>query len=661
MALRKNSNPTPMQLHPELQDLLVRNGMQAGITFDGQKSRLVVRGHDSPVLSYELTADQVKKLTDWGSNYANKTAYTTFTTLVEKNFDMPKDFVHARNASGRVAMGLHGYRIGAGEYGRPDPMSTRQAIMAGVPLAPRHWSCHERPRGFLGRLTGWLGWTPRQQEGFHLRRVGGELRVPGAPIVPDGPDGRMKPGELQSGGYGFYYKEQPEERQAEISNVVKDPLKELREVFIPASAPVVRVTEPAKPYKELISSPVYFTAEKFQECLASHGIVIDAEKKSITIQPEQTDFDLQYDLTDKELEILTSNSLKDVKLEERLGLINNVIAEDFEQPLTVDMLNSAKRVDIALKPDTMEEISRQTEVQEIGEQMTDRQGRGEVTNEDLLRTSMRVGDGMQNLRAEPDGKVIPIVTEMEGCHWEQDIRGGRDVVLKNVVAYEEGGEHFLRAEVNGRPLIQPLTAGQFKELHYRTDEVRIEMVDKLLDGISLKRGDYKGEVVNASVTDAARLGEVKDGKAWFREGKDGREVNVGRIGVQAIGEGKYVMKGVIEGEVISRDISKKEYDKFLAMDDYHRMRMFSKLFEEVDMKERLGLGARISAALAAGVTVMGELTLGQEPDMRHHRHFGPEKSVRPYFKPGVDSPEDVAMRNFEAAINTENLQNGLRK
>ena len=142
MALRKNSNPTPMQLHPELQDLLVRNGMQAGITFDGQKSRLVVRGHDSPVLSYELTADQVKKLTDWGSNYANKTAYTTFTTLVEKNFDMPKDFVHARNASGRVAMGLHGYRIGAGEYGRPDPMSTRQAIMAGVPLAPRHWSCH---------------------------------------------------------------------------------------------------------------------------------------------------------------------------------------------------------------------------------------------------------------------------------------------------------------------------------------------------------------------------------------------------------------------------------------------------------------------------------------------------------------------------------------
>ena len=35
-----------------------------------------------------------------------------------------------------------------------------------------------------------------------------------------------------------------------------------------------RSTEPAKPYKELITSPVYFTNEKWQECLASHGIAL---------------------------------------------------------------------------------------------------------------------------------------------------------------------------------------------------------------------------------------------------------------------------------------------------------------------------------------------------------------------------------------------------
>lgn len=651
MALRKNSNPAPMQLHPELRDLLVRNGMEASIVMSDTNPRLLVRGHDSPVLSYDLTAAQVKKLTDWGGNFANKTAYITFTNIVEKDFDMPKDFVYARNANGRVAMGLHGYRIGVGEYGRPAPMSSRQAIYAGMPLAPRQYVGMDRPRGFLGRLTGWLGWTSRQQEGFHLRRVGGGLYMPnGAPMVPDRPDGRMKPGELQSGGYGFYYKGQPSENGENMNpNQVKDPLKELSEAFVPASEKVERPTEPAKPYKELVSSPVYFTADKFGECLSSHGIVMDKEAKTLTIQPEQTSFDLQYGLTDKELEMLTSNSLKDVKLEDRLAVINSVIAADFEQPLTLEVLNSNKRVDIPLKPDVTEEITRKGEAQ--GEGVGDVQANVRIEGIEEAR----------EFRVELEEKSIPIITEMEGHHWEQDVRGGRDVVLKNVAAYENGGEYFLRAEVNGERFERSLTAEQFKELHYRTDEVRIEMVDKLLDGISFKGGDYKGEAVNANGTDASRLSDIKDSKGWFREGKDGREVSVGHIGVQTLEGGNYVMKGLIEGEVVSRDISKKEYDKFLALDDYHRMRMFSKLFEEVDMKERLGVGARVAAALAAGVTVMGELTFGEEPGMRHRQSYGPDSSVKVYYKPGVDTPGEVAMRNFEAAANTENIQNGLRK
>lgn len=651
MALRKNTNPTPMQLHPELRDMLVRNGMEASIVMSDTNPRLLVRGHDSPVLSYDLTKEQVRKLTDWGSNFSNKTAYKTFTAIVEKDFDMPKDFVHARNANGRVAMGLHGYRIGAGEYGRPTPMSTRQAIYAGMPLAPRHYGHRDRSHGFLGRLTGWLGWTPRQQEGFHLRRIGGGVYVPnGAPMVPDRPDGRMKPGELQSGGYGFYYKGQTSASgKDENPNRVENPLNELKEMFVPMPEKVKRPKEPAKPYKELVSSPVYFTSEKFLECLSSHGIVVDTVAKTLTLQPEQTSFDLQYDLTEKELEVLTSNSLKEVKLEERLAIINSVIATDFERPVTVEMLNSKERLDIPLIQGTVEEIARKEAEQ--------REGLKETQTEVQTETIKEVGE----LRVEKDGKVIPIITEMEGHHWEQDVRGGRDVVLRDVVAYENGGEYFLRAEVNGNRIERRLTEEQFKELNYRTDEVRIGMIDKLLDGISFKNGDYKGEIVNADGTDASRLSELRDSKGWYREGKDGREVNVGHIGVQAIEGGRYVMKGLIDGEVLSRDISKKEYNKFLAMDDYHRMKMFSKMFEEVDMKERLGLGARISAALAAGVTVMGELTLGEEPGMRYHRPYGPTNQVRAYYKPGVDTPEEVAMRNFEAAANTGKIQNGLRK
>lgn len=56
------------------------------------------------------------------------------------------------------------------------------------------------------------------------------------------------------------------------------------------------------------------------------------------------------------------------------------------------------------------------------------------------------------------------------------------------MAYENGGKHFLYAEVNGERTEHPLTEEQFKELRYRTDEVRIEIVDKILDKISFKMG-----------------------------------------------------------------------------------------------------------------------------------------------------------------------------
>lgn len=108
---------------------------------------------------------------------------------------------------------------------------------------------------------------------------------------------------------------------------------------------------------------------------------------------------------------------------------------------------------------------------------------------------------------------------------------------------------------------------------------------------------------------------------------------------------------------MSHEITHKDYDKFLAVDDYHRMKLFSKIFGEVDMKSRTGLGAKIGGALLAGAAVMGGL-LHDAHHPPHHApavfadRFGPPPP-RPYFKPGVDTPMDVAARNFEAAMNAE--------
>ena len=79
MAIRKNTNPQQMDLQPEMRDLLMRNGMQAHVVSNGSGYQLVVQGHDSPLLTYNITEKQMLALTDWGTNHANKLAYNTFT------------------------------------------------------------------------------------------------------------------------------------------------------------------------------------------------------------------------------------------------------------------------------------------------------------------------------------------------------------------------------------------------------------------------------------------------------------------------------------------------------------------------------------------------------------------------------------------------------
>jgi hypothetical protein len=193
-----------------------------------------------------------------------------------------------------------------------------------------------------------------KQEGFHMRRVGGGLFMQGAPMVPDRPDGRMKPGELQNGGYGFYYK-----GQQQVQQPSEDVLANLQTVVTPIEVRP-RPAEPAKPYKELITSKVYFTDEKFKECLDSHGIIIDPEKKTLTIQSSAAKQDFVYDLTDEELKKLMSNSIKQVPVQARLDVINNVIRNDFQDKVTFDMLNSKERISIALKPEVAAETRPET-------------------------------------------------------------------------------------------------------------------------------------------------------------------------------------------------------------------------------------------------------------------------------------------------------------
>ena len=528
MPTRVNSIGHYATLAPELQDTLRRNGMQARLVRQGDGVLLAVQGHDSPLLTYPLSQGQMSAMTDGGTNSSNRKAYEAFAAVVGRDFHLPKDYIHARNANGRVVMGLHGYRIGEGEYGR-----TASPFMD------------------LWMRRGMLGWTPRNQPGFHLSRI------EGAPMVADRPNGRIKPGELTGGGYGFYYKGAHSAAPVSLQggrSAGEDVLKELGNV-VPEIQARPRTEEKATPYSEAITSDVYFSADKWKAVLSSHGIVIDEQAKTLTVKSSAINRDLVYDLREDELAVLTAGSVKDVTVQDRLDIINGIIADDYDGKVTRDTLESRAAVSFQLTSSAIEDI----------------------------RTQERSLHPEPYMSAEEAGLVI-----------------------QQVVLQEQEDERRGIGRVYGEDLY----------------------------GMESRQG-------------------------WFREGAHGREVSVGEIRVEPVRDEteeqgrdmKYRMTAVINGEAISHEITRRQYDKFMAVDDYHRMALFSKVFREVDMKDlpRERDGINVGAAILAALTAAGELARGPRmaPDLYMERHAG----GRVYMKPGVDSPQDIASRAFDAGLN----------
>ena len=512
MSIYHHSYPHPRDISRGLQEVLRKNGMQAHISMTPQGGhQLIVLGHDSPALTYQLSDQQAQDLMTWGMNSENKRAYETFTSIVKNDFHVPQNFVSAKNAFGRVAIGLHGYRVGMMGTGRP------------------HASFHRHLFGWGGDF---IGWAPRFQAGWHMRRIGDRPFVLGTSMVPERWDGSLRPGELKSGGYGFYYKGHQTETAQEV-------LDDLSVTFDPLEA-APRPQGQGVPYSEAITSDVYFTNEKFQEVLSSHGIIIDPEKKTMTIMSSAAKVDLQYELSDEEVHQLTAaniNGSDGVSVAKRLDIINKVIALDFDTKIDKQMLESKELVNIELKPDVKEELEAPFKGQK--KQLTEQE-------------------------RQPTEQEVPPLTPFY--------------------------------QVDGR------------DLQY-----------------------------------------LNESKGFYREGKHGREVSVESIKVNSLGDGKYKMTAVIDGQAITHEISQKDHDKFLAVDDYHRMKLFSKIFTEVDMKTRPGMGANIGAAILAAMVVTSDvLTAGRlmHPHPRldiYETHIGGGV----YHKPGVVHPAEVAAASFE--------------
>lgn len=549
MSIQSASMPYTGRVSRELADLLHRNGMRAQLGVEGDNYVLFVQGHDSPPIKYRITEQQMRALSEGGTNFSNKRAYNTFNSIVKNDFDMPSSYVAARNALGSVAMGLHGYR--ESPYGFGD----------------------DRPMPYHAFGPGFLGWKPLHQDGFQLRRIGGTV------MVPEHSDGRLRPGELQSGSYGYYYKGQSSAVQSGSANhngqTGEDVLAGMMKVDPEPVEFPPRPKEAALLYKEHIPSDVYFTNDKFLEVLKEHGIIVDSKNHQLKIQSADAP-NKEYDLSEAQFKKLTSNDLSEVSVQQRLDIINDIIKIDFKDAITVDMLNSKEWLHIGLHP----EVARALQLE-----MAARTGYGDP----LLQNS---GQSVSNPRSQ---------REFLSPHQDSE-RGFVDV--------QEG-----------------------------TDER----------------------------------------KGWYREGRHGREVEVSELWVEKrskdgdrkptvaeLNSGdnlKFRMCAVINGEVITHEISQKQYEKFLVVDDYHRQRMMSKIFDEVDMKTRPGMGFNLPAFLAAGLVAMRDATyLGA--DIAHNidriKNPGPRPelyqevhgSVRMLHNPAIETPQEFAQRAFEEGMRT---------
>lgn len=670
MAIRKNNMVRELDLSRELREVLMKNGMQAHISMnDNGKYNLLVLGHDSPALTYHISPKQAEDMMAWGSTYENKKAYNTFVGIIRHDFDVPRSLVHAYNVNSRVAMGLHGYRFAPGEYGYMGRV--------GVPLL----------RPFNRRTIGWggdfLGWTPRMGYGYHLRRMGGQMAYPNAGVVAQRPGDYRRPGELQSGGYGFYYKGGQREATPEAFEVLdrQDVIKPLEGAKRPEPGQALKYSEHVND-----SSDYYFKVDDFQKVLASHGIVIDAEKKTLTLQTSAAKVDYAYTLTDEQLKRLLHERIKKdggVSVDQRIAIINEVLGDDIKTHITKDMLESADIVNVEVK----DEVRQQYEAQFVAQErriMEQQEQQRQQERLEQARQEERRHLEEENRRIERDLHAVNgrMIRELLGnVAWFTAMAHGRELVVGEIRVDRTQGDHYLMtAEINGQKVAHAISQKDYDRFLALDDAHRLTMFQDVFkkevsirhaapqvydrdvvtmtrDGAIISNEGMKIEHSRSSHVDGQELDRLKGNKGFYTEIAHGREVEVGRIEVLREDNGKYKMTAVIDGNAVSREITEKQFNKFLAVDDYQRMKLFAKVFDGVDIKTRPGQGTNVGAAILAALVTA--------TDVAHllNRGAAPPPMTEPtiyasrmeqhavYAKDNVVSPREVVAAEFEAKMN----------
>ena len=678
----------------ELQSILRKNGLEAHIVqdYDG-KLYLEAQGRNYPYNRYEITRQQAEAMSLWGYNSTNTKAYNTLKHIL-KDADMPRALVVARQAGGLVNMGQWGQK-----------------------------------------------WTPERAGFFPRQRFGG-LYNPGYMSRPVAtfPGERLAPGTMRSFDYrspglrpttGVYWK--GERRQYESEDQMPDRVK----VTVTPEKP--RAAERPEPGKAVAltdhyMNPVYFSPEHWRQVLDTHGIVIDEANKKMIIKSSGARLNYSYDLTDQEIAKILNPKLEpdDVSIKERLDIINSNVnfKKDFESGITVDMLKSNDIIDVKLTPAArekfeykfeeydrwMEQQKMLTEAKEAARsQFMAQEGRirrdpaaisgreigailggygwynAEAHGREVVVAEIRVDNLKEAINSVvmPDGRVMTaeeLQKEMAtlGPEDQEYAKTIQERLQKLMDENKDAKDKFvMSAVINGEIVSHEISRKDYEKFMRYDDEHRLKLFDSIFGEVSIQKseGVREGRPDDVFLADDGRtfvtreemdiqrskstgvdgqdLRDLNYKKGFYREGSHGREVTVDAIKVEPDPqkEGNYKMTAVINGQSITHDISQKQYDKFLVVDDMQRLKMFSKIFNEVDMKIRPEHKPNVGAMLMAGLVgitqaahMVTDIAMGMPPGPRPPR-MAPEiyesSSLRNVPTRSV-SASDLASANFES-------------
>ena len=565
--IRKNTNPRATDVAPQLQSVLHANGMQAHIslTETGTYQLVTLSHNSSQPRYYDLNEKQLDALVNGGTNAWNKNAYNTFVSIVKDDYYIPGSWVAAKNANSPVNHGLWGHTIMDGEYGYRDP---RFRPFAGPGFGK-----------FDNSLFGFLFGGGR----YHIRRVEGRpYFANSAPVVVERPDGRLKPGELKSGSYGFYDK----------GNQKKDALSNL-EVDVKPRA-LERPKGKALPLKDYIngySTLLTFSGAGFAEVLSSHGIVVDKDKKTLTIKSDGVNRNLEYTLTDEELNTILNDKLRftDTRgkkkqvynknapnISERLDVINKVIANDFADKITIDHLQSKDYINIKLKPET-----------EVALGLTEAKANEYNRNIDVLELNMQ--DMRQDYKTGfvdkwntigvVDGRMLP-----ENMGFYLPMNKGRRVTVGEIQAYPtndgEKTSYRMTAVVNNQLMSREISKDDYNRFLNYDDEHRLQLFDKVFDEVKIKsasNGQLEDKVYSGNIDSAKGVVSLKGGYCLV-SGKSSAAITAAMAWKDEI-SGDYLinLRTNKDAGMWSFKISQEQFNKFQYATDEERASLLSSL------------------------------------------------------------------------------------